>query len=126
MIPRVACVKLTRMPDHMHSAVDTASLALAERIATQLASTPAWIVHARRTLAAWQARHADSPSLRRCYAEWETLLQRPPHEVGAALTERSERGAVLRQNSPFAGVLPDEVRSDVLSAFRDHDRRAPA
>ncbi|MBV9313191.1 MAG: hypothetical protein JO100_05470 [Pseudonocardia sp.] len=48
-------------------------------------------------------------------------------DVAEILTSRSPQAVELRQNSPFAGALPQETRSKVLAAFvrhwhTEHDR----
>jgi hypothetical protein len=41
-----------------------------------------------------------------CYREWQAFLARPLHDICHILETDSERSRRLRQNSPFAGVLP--------------------
>jgi excisionase family DNA binding protein len=62
-------------------------------------------VHPRGTAARW-------------LNEWELLVDGPLDGLLEALTERSERGCELRQNSPFAGVLTERERTRVLASFR--------
>lgn len=54
--------------------------------------------------------------------EWERILDHGVDAVFQALTSRSPRAAELRQNSPFAGVLPEAERLQVLGAFQVHWR----
>jgi len=83
---------------------------LARRIAEGLRDHPEWIELARGNLERWSTRNKDSPSLLRCYAEWQAILARPVGEICAVLTADTDEGQRLRQNSPFAGVLtPAEV-----------------
>ena len=49
--------------------------------------------------------------------EWDRLLLGPTEEILEALTSRSPRARELRQNSPFAGVLSDAERQEVLATF---------
>jgi excisionase family DNA binding protein len=49
---------------------------------------------------------------------WSDLLDRGMEDVLEALTSRSPRSRELRQNSPFAGLLGDDVRQRVISTFR--------
>lgn len=107
-----------------HARQDRASLILAEMIAAKLASRPEWIDEARRNLIRWREPNATSPSLVRCYDEWLTLLDRPVEEVCLWLTDKGDRGQRLRQNSPFAGVLPPEVVWDVKRRVRDESSAA--
>lgn len=55
-------------------------------------------------------------------AEWSRILDRGVDAVFDALTSRTPRAAELRQNSPFAGVLPEATRNRVLEAFQSHWR----
>ena len=54
--------------------------------------------------------------------EWLRVLDGGVDEVAEVLTSRSPRAVELRQNSPFAGALPQETRSQVLAAFAKHWR----
>lgn len=54
--------------------------------------------------------------------EWERLLAGSIEDLLIALTSRSPRGRDLRQNSPFAGVLSEAERAEVLASWRDHER----
>lgn len=93
-----------------HSGIDEVSLSLARRVSERLRAQPELLEIARTNLRRWQQRNVDSPSLLRCYAEWEAILQRPLEQVLGLLLSETEEGQRLRQNSPFAGVLsPTEV-----------------
>ena len=93
-----------------HSGIDEVSLSLARRVVERLRARPELLEVVRTNLRRWQQRNADSPSLLRCYAEWEAILEQPLEEVLALLISETEEGQRLRQNFPFAGVLsPAEV-----------------
>jgi excisionase family DNA binding protein len=51
------------------------------------------------------------------FTEWQQLLGGPVEGVLEALTSRSPRSRELRQNSPFAGVLSERQRREVLAGF---------
>jgi excisionase family DNA binding protein len=56
--------------------------------------------------------------------EWDGVLRGPVEGVLDVPTSRTPRARELRQNTPFAGVLTDEERQQVLQAFREtHPRR---
>lgn len=98
------------VPVVKHSEIDKVSLLLARRVAERLCARPELLEVARANLSRWKQRNADSPSLLRCYSEWEAILTRPLEEICGLLVAESEQGQHLRQNSPFAGVLsPAEV-----------------
>ena len=59
--------------------------------------------------------------------EWSDLLGGPIEDVLEALTSRSPRSRELRQNSPFAGVLGERERREVLARFaRAHHENSVA
>ena len=93
-----------------HSETDQVSLEIARRVAERLRARPELMEVARDNLARWSLQNADSPSLLRCYAEWEAILSRPLDEIRRLLCAETDESQRLRQNSPFAGVLsPAEV-----------------
>jgi hypothetical protein len=93
-----------------HSETDRVSLEIARRVAERLQAHPELLEVARGNLARWSQRNADSPSLLRCYAEWEAILSRPLDDIRGLLCAETDESQRLRQNSPFAGVLsPAEV-----------------
>ena len=50
--------------------------------------------------------------------EWSRLLDGPLDMLLATLTDPSLRGREMRQNSPFAGLLTDEERADIVAHWR--------
>lgn len=57
---------------------------------------------------------------------WRKVLSAGVEAVLDVLTSRAPEAIELRQNSPFAGALPEEQRRAVLAAFADRWRRAHA
>ena len=55
--------------------------------------------------------------------EWERLIDGPVEDLLTELTSRSPHSRDLRQNSPFAGVLSEAQRADVLASWRESERR---
>lgn len=55
--------------------------------------------------------------------EWEKVVRHGVDAVADAFTSPSPHAVELRQNSPFAGVMSQQTRADVLTAFRRHWRR---
>ena len=105
-----------------HSGIDRVSLALARRVAERLRERADFLEIARGNLSRWRERNANSPSLLRCYAEWDRILKLPLEQICALLVAETEYGQRLRQNSPFAGVLsPAEVWQ-----IKDQQRHASA
>jgi len=58
--------------------------------------------------------------------EWERLLSGPTARLLDELTSYSPVSRDLRQSSPFAGVLTDAERQEVLSAWRSDEERRSA
>ena len=59
----------------------------------------------------------------RYFEEWNRVLDNGLDAIVDVVTSPSQEARELRQNSPFAGVLPDETRLRVLQTFKDHWRR---
>lgn len=57
---------------------------------------------------------------------WRAVLDAGVEAVLEVLTSRAPHALELRQDSPFAGVLPEAERRTVLAAFTDHWRRENA
>lgn len=99
------------------------SLWLGYAAAGRLVGDPSGVLQrARENLAELKVVHSRGAS-RRWLDEWEALLNGPLDRILEALTSRAPRARELRQNSPFAGVLTDQERQRVLSAFRAARRR---
>jgi len=89
-----------------HSFQDAVSLELARRIADGLPDHPEWLEFAGANLDRWTSQNRNAPSLIRCYEEWRDLLTRPVSEIVTILIANTDEGQRIRQNSPFAGILP--------------------
>jgi hypothetical protein len=106
-----------------HEVQDRFSLELGQRIAAGLAKHPEWVDLASANLDRWSRQNQGAPALIRCYQEWRELLSRPLAEIIAILTEASDRGQRLRQNSPFVGVLSPQEVWEIKSRLRHHATR---
>jgi hypothetical protein len=86
-------------------------------VAHKISHDPTLLKVAFRNLARWKARWkgGEAPAW---FREWEALLKQPWQQVAARITEPNERGARLRQSSPFAGVLTSDERRRIHEAFR--------
>jgi len=94
-----------------HTEIDRCSLAMDREIARRLREDPALIEVARRNLKRWLGRPRLSVSMKRCYDEWQTILDTYSLEqLLQLLKDEGEEAQRLRQNSPFVGILsPREV-----------------
>ena len=68
---------------------------------------PSLVEAARARVNAWREVHS------RYVLAWRQILTRPPAEIAALLVEDSERMTMLRQVSPFAGVLDARTRWEI-------------
>ncbi len=81
---------------------------------------------ARDNITRWRDIHAGRPSILSSLDHWSEILDGGIEAIVAMLTDRTEEAEDLRQNAPFAGVLSQEQREQVLGAFRrDWERRRP-
>jgi len=71
--------------------------------------------HARVTCERWQRTHGPDRNI----DEWAAILIRPWAEIREIFLDESEEARRLRQNSPFAGVLPPRKRWEIYRRFRD-------
>ena len=101
-----------------HSETDQVSLELARRVAERMRRQPEVIDFARANLMRWSQQNRSTPSLLRCYAEWQQILARPVEEICTLLCSETDVAQRLRQNSPFAGVLSPAEVLEIKSRFR--------
>jgi hypothetical protein len=101
-----------------HALQDAVSMELAQRIAGGLPEHPEWLDLARENLERWSRLNHESPSLLRCYREWQEILTREMPEICALLTAPTDDGQRIRQNSPFAGVLTAKEVWEIKSRHR--------
>ncbi|PZR62546.1 MAG: DNA-binding protein [Chloroflexi bacterium] len=102
------------------------SLWLHGAVAGHVAAEPVGtLARARTNLERLRTAHPTGMSAR-WLQTWQSVLDTSPEAVLQTLTSQAPLAVELRQNSPFAGVLPDEERSAVLDAFRERDRSTSA
>lgn len=75
---------------------------------------------ARDNLARWRTVHRPGGATLGYFDAWERVLDAGLDEVVATLVSRTPVACELRQNSPFAGVLPDSTRIALLASFGRH------
>jgi excisionase family DNA binding protein len=94
------------------------SLWLSQAVAGKLVRDPEGVLsQARRALAHLRTVHRRGQAAR-WLAEWEVILGGPVERVLETLTSPTPRARDLRQNSPFAGVLTEKERAQVLQSFQ--------
>jgi excisionase family DNA binding protein len=96
------------------------SLWLHRAVAGRLVRDPERVLRrASRNLDRLERAHPSGMSARRL-ARWRRLIEQGPEAVLRILVAESTEADELRQNSPFAGVLPDAERLAILKAHRRH------
>ena len=109
-----------------HDLQDAISFELARRVVVRLRASPGLLDVAHDNVTRWSRQNADAPSLLRCYAEWRNILNRPLDEVCDLLCAETEEARRLRQNSPFAGVLPPAEVWSIKAALRERHAKTAA
>ncbi len=99
-----------------HRLLEARSLAMHALIARKIEHDPDLLGIANRNIERWSARWKQGAPA--WLEEWREILRRPWQQVAAVMTEPSERGARLRQSSPFAGILTNKERWRIHEAFR--------
>ena len=101
---------------------DEYSLALGRAVARHLRDNEARVrARAQRNLTRARAQYDVVPSW---VHQWQALLDGPTDKLVEALTSPDERARVLRQSSPFAGVLSPRERWAVLADVKEARRAA--
>jgi excisionase family DNA binding protein len=77
---------------------------------------------ARENVQRWKSSHRADGRSARYLSQWESVLDSSLDEIIEVVTSPDEESCELRQNTPFSGVLPDDVRRKVLRSFNEHWR----
>ena len=97
------------------------SLWLHRAVVAELVADPDTVLEtARSNLARWASAHRAESTAGRAFMAWRAVLEQGVDVVIDTLLDTSGEACELRQNSPFAGVLPDQRRQDVLRSFAEH------
>ena len=121
-VPRSAVVGLLGRSSAPLTRDQERSLWLHRAVLANLVADPEQVLSlARANVARLLAQHAPGMTAR-WLAEWQRILDNGVDEVAEVLASPSPLAVELRQNSPFAGALPQETRAQVLAAFIRHWR----
>ena len=94
-----------------HPHIDARVLDMAKIIAERIDRDPALLDVGRKNLERW--RRPDGTA-NRARDEWEGILARPWPEIRALLLEESDEGQRLRSSHPFAGILTETERIEIM------------
>ena len=99
-----------------HQELEARSLAMHRLIAERLRRDPALLARVRATLVRWlpQVSERARPALE----HWLAVVDRGIEPTVELATEDSERGATLRQSSPFVGILTPRERFEFLREWK--------
>lgn len=94
------------------------SLWLTYAIAGRIIEEPTWALDlTTKNIECMQAATKGRPL--RWLDEWSRMLQGPLERLLLDFTSPSPRGRELRQNAPFAGVLDDAERLNILARWKE-------
>lgn len=100
------------------------SLWLHRAVLAELVADPEDVLaRVRGNLQRLRTQHPDRGMTARWLGQWQEVLDAGVDAVADVLTSPGPAALELRQNSPFAGVISEEVRSRVLASFVRHWRR---
>ncbi|MGW9552071.1 helix-turn-helix domain-containing protein [Citricoccus zhacaiensis] len=71
----------------------------------------------------WKTAHRPDGKSVQYLNQWSAIIDGGVDQVAAVLTGTDELSCELRQNSPFASILADEQRQQVLRSFQQHWRQ---
>ncbi len=95
-----------------HQLHETRSLRMHLMVAERYRETPADVIHfGLENLKRWQHAGVDCDDFR----IWEGILRSDPRRLAEILCGSGEEAVRLRQSSPFAGLIPEESRHQVLA-----------
>lgn len=72
------------------------------------------------SIARWKGEHRSDGVTVHYLEAWEEILAQGLDVVMETIVSSSAEACELRQNTPFAGVLDDATRRQVLKTFREH------
>jgi hypothetical protein len=97
-----------------HRTAELRSLAFHRRVANRLDGEMVRLAQER--VAKWLRQETVVPTA--SAKEWQVLLSHPLRDIKSALVQDNERMRNLRQNTPFAGALPERERMRLVSETR--------
>jgi hypothetical protein len=98
-------------PDHqLH---ETRSLRMHRMVAERYRDTPEAVIQfGLENLKKWQQQGVDCEDFRM----WEGILRDRPQILPAMLCGSGEEAVRMRQSSPFAGLIPEDIRRQILAS----------
>jgi hypothetical protein len=107
-----------------HEVIDERSLELHQVIARELRANPRKL----DLVVEWIERFLADPDYsvhsKDALTEWLVIIRQGLPETLAALTDDSEEGRRMRQNSPFAVLMPQDERARIFAKYEPRRPRA--
>lgn len=95
-----------------HQLHETRSLRMHRLVAQRYREQPADVIRfGLENLERWQRQGVDCDDFR----VWEQILRSNPQRLPEILSSSGEDAIRLRQSSPFAGLIPEESRQQILA-----------
>ena len=104
--------------EHPHSRANRISHALHRRVAERVEADPSVVDRAGATLTRWEAAGVYPAAYA---ARWRALLSGLRDDLLRVLRSDDEASRALRQNTPFAGVVPPRERWAIVRAAQSVD-----
>jgi excisionase family DNA binding protein len=100
------------------------SMWLHRALMTPLLVAPEEVIgRAFENIVCWKREHRSDGMTMRYLSDWEQILSQGLDAVMETIVSASPEACELRQNTPFAGVLDDTTRVQVLRTFKEHWNR---
>lgn len=121
---RIPMREVQRILGHFLTREQEKSLWLHRALMTPLLTAPEDVIdRAFANIARWKREHRSDGMTVRYLSDWEQILSQGIDAVMETIVSLSPEACELRQNSPFAGVVDDTTRAQVLRTFKEHWRR---
>ncbi|MHB1587325.1 MAG: hypothetical protein ACYCRH_10295 [Acidiferrobacteraceae bacterium] len=99
-----------------HADAERFSLRLHEEAAALIRANPGLVDRARDNIRRWKRQLGDQAP--RDLDVWAKILAGPLEDTLSMMVAQNETGDRLRQNSPFAGIVPNQRRFALLRERR--------
>ncbi|WP_340537918.1 helix-turn-helix domain-containing protein [Nocardioides sp. GXZ039] len=121
---RISTREVHRILGHSMTREQEKSLWLHRALMTPLLTAPQEVIdRAFENITRWKSEHRSDGMTVRYLNDWEQILGQGLDAVMETIVSPSPEACELRQNTPFAGVLDDATRLQVLRTFKDHWNR---
>ena len=96
-----------------HQLHETRSLRMHRMVAERYRDTPEAVIQfGLENLKKWQEQGGDCEDFRM----WEEILRDRPQILPTMLCGSGEEAVRMRQSSPFAGLIPEDIRCQILAS----------